>query len=615
MRIVFAVVLLSAAVLASGGLRPGGNRALAQAHGVVVTSVADGGAGGGAVCPHESLCTLRRAIEAANSDADPGPFAITFDPEVFPGVAPATISVSSAPLPNISRNQVSIDGAGAGVALTGDFGSLTATFNGLTVTGDDFTLRAVRVHGFTGSCVAITGAGARIGGPGAGQGNTFGACQSGVGVAGAEAHIQGNLIGFTPEGAADPLGTGIVVAAGNVRIGGTFLQPEAANRIGFADTGVFIGAGAGEAFSGVTVERNNIGTRPTGEPAPVGSAVVIDRPSNGTSVLANAIENASTGIVVQTDGETPSTANHFSANTFENIATLAIDLGGDALRNPNDPGDADSGPNTLLNHPVIQRATQSRLSGATCPGCAIQVYVAAHEPGGVADYGRVPLPGGTTVADGTGQFSLDNPAAAPGDWLVALATDAQGNTSEFGPPTRVGAGSVLCGNVQLHAGWNHVAYFGSEPVALFGTFPPDPTGSVIAIYRYLDGTGEWERWFSETAAGRTLTSVQPGESYWFYTTGPVTLPGGFSISIPVPVQLAAGWNDFVYLGASAHPLDALASLGGFSDLYRYDAGTGRWHQFGDATVPAWAQDFVTLEACGTYQVRLTAPATLLPLQP
>jgi hypothetical protein len=110
--------------------------------------------------------------------------------------------------------------------------------------------------------------------------------------------------------------------------------------------------------------------------------------------------------------------------------------------------------------------------------------------------------------------------------------------------------------------------------------------------------------------------VHPGETYWFFATEPVTLPGGFSLSFPLPVQLKAGWNDFAYLGASAAVADALISLGGqFEDLYRFDPESGRWLRFGDGSAPAWAVAFDQLEACGVYQVRLDEPATLVPLQP
>lgn len=232
------------------------------------------------------------------------------------------------------------------------------------------------------------------------------------------------------------------------------------------------------------------------------------------------------------------------------------------------------------------------------------------------DYGFAPLVSGVVTADASGLFALDNPVAGPGDWVVAMVTDGDGNSSEFGPSARVGAGAVLCGNVQLQAGWNHVGYFGAEPVTLLSSFGPVPSGAVTAVYRVLDGTGDYERWFASTAVGRTLLSVQPGESYWFFAESPATLPGGFSLSFPLTVHLKAGWNDFVYLGASENVADALGSLRITTyDLYQFSSPTGGWLRYGSPTVPSWAQDFASMDACGVYQLRLNEPATLVPLQP
>lgn len=610
-RFVFFVALAAGAI--SGAAVPPAPVLVRADVGVEVTSAADA-APPEAVCPHAENCTLRAAIEFANGNTEPGTFTITFSNATFPADEPATITVGSVPLPNITRPGVVIDGAGAGVVLTSSSSSLTSVVNGLTVTGNEFALHGMHIHGFSGSCVAVTGESAVIGGALAGQGNVFGGCKSAIAISGRDATIQGNLAGLTPEGGADPVETAIVIAAGGALVGGPPAVPGAVNRIGFADTGVFVGAGAGSAFTGVQVERNVIGKRPGGEPASVTTAVLLSQPSSGTAVVANTIANVQRGIVVAGDaGGVSVVRNRLASNAFENVLGMAIDLGGDGIRNVNDPDDGDAGANGLLNHPVLTRATQARVSGTACPGCQVQVYLAAHEPGGARDYGLTVLPGGTVTASPSGDFVLDGPAAGPGDWLIATATDADGNTSEFGVSTRVGAGSVLCGNVQLHPGWNHVGYFGAEPVALLGSFVPAP--AVTAIYRAIDGSNDFERWFSTTTVGRTLTAVVPGESYWFYTTEPANLPGGFSISFPLPVQLKAGWNDLVYLGATAAVPDALASLESFDDLYRYDASAGRWRRFGDASVPAWAQEFGSLEACQVYQLRLDSPATLVPLQP
>ncbi|MGE3075547.1 MAG: hypothetical protein AB7N24_17670 [Dehalococcoidia bacterium] len=611
--LLLAILGLSLALSGTGGAEP---RALAVTvdHGVVVTSQGDASGGSGAVCPDPGLCTLRHAIEVANEDAEPGTFKITFDPAVFPADSPVSILIGSTALPSVSREEVWIDGSGAGVSVVGTSGALSASQNGLTATGMKFSLSGLNIRGFSASCVAVTGDGAQVGSIAAG--NVFGGCANGVAVAGAGSVITGNEIGFTPAGAADPVQTGVIVAAGNVTAGGPSTPEGAGNVIGFADVGVFVGAGAGPAFSGVLIEGNVIGNRPNGEAAPVGVAVMLSQPSALTTVRRNSFENAQTGIQVRPDPGNSVVRNTFKLNTFEAIAGLAIDLGADGVRNPNDEGDLDLGPNNLLNHPVISRATQISVNGTACAGCEVQLYLADHEPGGATDFGRLPIPLGTAIADGSGQFQVSNPAASAGDWLVALATDPDGNTSEFGPPARIGSGAVLCGNVQLQAGWNHVGYFGSETVALLDTFPADPGGSITAIFRTIDGADQWQRWYRGTAAERTLNTVQPGESYWFYATSPVTLTGGFSVSFPVPVELEAGNNDLTYLGATAHVLDALSSLGGaFRGLYRYDSTASAWERFGDPSVPAWAQDFTTLDACGTYQIQLDAPATLVPLQP
>lgn len=81
------------------------------------------------------------------------------------------------------------------------------------------------------------------------------------------------------------------------------------------------------------------------------------------------------------------------------------------------------------------------------------------------------------------------------------------------------------------------------------------------------------------------------------------------------MQLKAGWNDFVYLGATATAADALGSRRRVQSLFRYDAATGEVPRYGDNGIPAWARDFDQVEARGVYQVHLDGPATLLPLQP
>jgi hypothetical protein len=307
-----------------------------------------------------------------------------------------------------------------------------------------------------------------------------------------------------------------------------------------------------------------------------------------------------------------------SNNVFRDISVLAIDLNDDGIHNPNHAGDTTAGANGLLNSPVISRALQAEVSGVACAGCQVQLYLAQHHPGGATDYGSRPLTGGVTVAGATGTFTAAATGLSPGDWLVALATDATGNTSEFGSSVRVGAGSVQCGNIPLRAGWNLVGYFGAEPLPLGSEFPAEGSsvGAVRAIYQLDAASGTYSRWLAETGAGRTLASLTPGATYWMLADSTVALDGGFSLSAPVPVVLSPGWNAFVYIGATAPVADALQSIAGsYTGLVSWASEGQDWRRFGSPDVPGWAQDFNGIQACTAYELFATEPAILTPLQP
>jgi hypothetical protein len=174
--------------------------------------------------------------------------------------------------------------------------------------------------------------------------------------------------------------------------------------------------------------------------------------------------------------------------------------------------------------------------------------------------------------------------------------------------------------VGVQAGWNHAGFFGPQPITLGASFPDDgsPISKISAIYHLDEATGTYSHWLAGTNAGRTLDTLQAGEAYWFLAAQPFILTGGFALNVPLPVQLKSGWNDFVYIGASADVRDALYSVTGkYDELYRWvNEGAGeRWTTFGSATTPDWAREFTTMQACTVYQVHMNADATLTPLQP
>lgn len=603
------VVVGVTALPTQGSLRLGA----APSADIVVTIAGDAG---GASCPGDA-CTLRAAIDAANAVDGETPLTIGFDPAVFKPDSPAVISIADSPLPALTRTHLVVDGSGAGVVVRGASQNLSGATNGLTLAGDNEAVRGLAVEHFSGACVIATGVSASIGGDSSlAQGLRVGDCTTGIDVHGADALVAGNRVGFAEDGSSLPVEIGVLVAAGGVTVGNDGEVAGFANIIGNAQVGVRVGAGLGAAFSGARVVGNTVGRDTSGGPAPVLVSVELRQPSTGTVVGNNLLADAATAISVAPDADDVSVAgNRFQQNAFQALTGLAIDLDADGESNPNDTGDTDTGANGLINHPVITRAVQSRITGSACAACSVQLYLADHRTGSPNDYGSVPVAGGTTTADSSGDFAFDGPAVTPGQWVTALVTDADGNTSEFGPSARVGTGLGQCGNITLEPGWNHAGFFGPDPVTLASVFPEN--GGVSAIYHLIDGTSEFEHWFAN-GGPRTLTTLQPGEAYWFYADEEVTLTAGFSLSVSLPVPLVAGWNDFVYIGASAEVPDAFQSIAGsYHDLFQWavDDEASRWLSYGGPGVPAWARDFSSVETCGAYEVYVDAPGLLIPLQP
>ena len=564
---------------------------------------------------------MRKAIETANAEPDGGPITIGFDAAAFPAASPATIEIGDNPLPAISRAGATVDASGAGVRLLSTSQSLSASNDGLVIAADDVTLRGMSIDDFSGAAVRVEGARAVLGGDaGAGQGIRVGGSGTGFALAGSDATVAGNVIGFAADGSAATVGIGIEISVGNATIGDDGQGAGFMNVVGNSDTAIRVGTGSEAAFGGTRIVRNVIGRGPDNSPAPVTTGIVIAQPSTGTLVQSNTIAYAATGISVAADVDGVSvTGNRFQQNTFQALSGMAIDLNADHTVNPNDEGDADTGANGLINSPTFTRAIQSTLTGSagpTCGGCTVQIYLAQHVPGGATDYGTVPVAGGTVVADATGHFTLDTPAVTAGQWITGLVTDAVGNTSEFGASTRVGAGVAQCGNVTLVPGWNHVGFFGAEPANLGSIFPEsgESPGAVTAIYHLRDGSTDFDHWFASDSSDRTLNVLEPGEAYWFFAERAVTLTAGFSLSVPLPVTLKPGWNDIVYIGASADVRDALHSVAGhYNGLFQWHAGA--WAVYGNTDTPTWAREFTTLETCSTYELFVTSPGVLTPLQP
>ncbi len=319
--------------------------------------------------------------------------------------------------------------------------------------------------------------------------------------------VKGNLIGTNAAGTATIPGmfvyANVYVRIGtNVVIGG----PTAASRnviSGKTGYGVGIGYSVGGTGAQATIQGNFIGTDVTGT-LPLGNSAGVSIPNQNCSVLHNVIaastnqailSEGGSGEVIQgnfigTDatatldlgnkggamavggnnwtigGIGPGEGNviAFNGPPYGGVANggpqgarirgnrmfgnrpLGIDLyvGGSSGVTPNDPGDADVGPNGGQNYPIVKTVTpgasttniQGILNSNASTTFDVDLYSTA---------ACVPVPQGfvqgenylgslqvTTDGSGDATFSTDVPfVLQPGQVVTATATDPNGNTSEF----------------------------------------------------------------------------------------------------------------------------------------------------------------------------------------
>jgi hypothetical protein len=368
---------------------------------IIVASTADTGPG-----------TLRQALlDAETHDV------ITFDPSVFPPDAPATIALSSS-LPELNQGSLTIDASNAGVILDGSNITTPDPQHGLSISSDGNIIRGLQITGFSNAGIGLYGGaqsnvigGDRSVGDGPlGQGNLIGGnANFGIGLWDQDTShntIQGNYIGINIDGTS---------AWGHARDGihsnGATYNLITDNVIGGSQlAGVYLCC----ALDGWnTVTDNLIGVGPRGRPLGNGqTGVLIDRSSYNVVGPGNLIaHNLGDGIRLWED-----TANNtITQNSIQ-------DNGGQGIGLP--------GSQTALQRPMIiswdlQAGT---LSGAACANCTIEIFSDTSDEGGIYE--------GRTEAGGDGVFSFAKGASFTGPNLTATATDPDGHTSEFSPPSQ-----------------------------------------------------------------------------------------------------------------------------------------------------------------------------------
>lgn len=149
----------------------------------------------------------------------------------------------------------------------------------------------------------------------------------------------------------------------------------------------------------------------------------------------------------------------FGTGTSNGASTgMSVDLRAPTGPNSNDPLDADVGSNDLQNHPVLASALltaeASAIAGAleSLPNHTfrIEFFAASVCPTHQRSQAQRRLGAIDIVTDSSGEASIDaSVSPAPAGWfVVATATDAEGNTSELGPCLAL-QGGAAAGSLEL----------------------------------------------------------------------------------------------------------------------------------------------------------------------
>lgn len=157
--------------------------------------------------------------------------------------------------------------------------------------------------------------------------------------------------------------------------------------------------------------------------------------SGSTGVVARPGLVAGNGMAGMALAGSSSTGNILAPYLTGASGGLPVDLANNGAT-VNDAGDADTGPNGLLNYPVITTRAGGMVSGTACTDCSVLVYVSYANPaapGGKAEFLS------QVLASGSGAWSAPVPAGVPLSNITAMACTGAcapgSSTSELAPVT------------------------------------------------------------------------------------------------------------------------------------------------------------------------------------
>jgi CSLREA domain-containing protein len=228
------------------------------------------------------------------------------------------------------------------------------------------------------------------------------------------------------------------------------------------------------------------------------------------------------------------TGNAILGNTISYNRGLGIDLAPAGVT-PNDPGDADVGPNLLQNFPILSSIVlaptstdvHGSLNSLASLSFRVELFASLScDPSGYGQ-GQRPLGFVDAATDGGGNVTfVATLGAALGPWITATATDPSGNTSEFSacfptPPPGASGMSPVSGPAS-----------GGTPVVILGSNFQAP-----AVVRFGSTPGSMVLVASGSEVDAAAPAVLPGALYDVVVVDPSTL------SATLPAAWLADFSD------------------------------------------------------------------------
>ncbi|HEX6094945.1 MAG TPA: IPT/TIG domain-containing protein [Thermoanaerobaculia bacterium] len=421
-----------------------------------------------------------------------------------------------------------------------------------------------------GNDVGIRAGGVLIGGPD-GSGNLIAGNSTGI-QASENTSIQGNVFG------SNAAQTSVIGAfSRHVRIDS---RPAANANIGSVVPNVFAGGEVGVSLfysSKVTIARNFFGRTPEGRSFPIRTAIQITDSSENT-VQSNTIRGNAVGVLVIGN----SLRNRIIANAMEDNG-LGIDLWSSysysyGQATPNDDDDSDTGPNNLINFPILGRVTnengETTIRGtlATVPNRShrIELFSSPGCNGSGYGEGKTLLEAFDLTTDGSGTASFlraHSPLPA-GTVITATATSELEGTSEFSPCR------ALEGPGTFSFDWTSAYEYEGGTVSLTVRRLGGAAGAASVSYAVSGGTatagdftgGSGTLTFADGETARNLT-LQTTEDSFFEDTETIVLAlsgatNGASIGSPAAATVTIYDDD-------PEPVVSLQSL----EIAEGDSGT------------------------------------------